>query len=116
MRKFRLSSCKIYLNTLSCQITKNTNNHYLINYDFQSVFPPKLTLGQSKRHHAVVYLHAKLKSDFTACKMNSDVRIDPGEVGACAWFDKSMVKAIVSAREEGTSQGSGLQNVCDTFR
>ena len=81
---------------------------------FQSVFPPKLTLGQSKRHHAVMYLHAQLKPQYTANSLNKLVKIDPGEVGACAWFDRSKVKAIVSAREEG-KQGD-VQNVCDSFR
>ncbi|XP_045216681.2 nucleoside diphosphate-linked moiety X motif 17-like [Mercenaria mercenaria] len=81
---------------------------------WESVFPPKLTLGQSKRHHAVVYLHAKLKSKYTVHSLNSEVKIDPGEVGACAWFDRSKVKAIVSAREE-TAQQKDFEKVCDTF-
>lgn len=81
---------------------------------WESVFPPKLSLGQSKRHHAVVYLHAKLKSRYTSGKLNEEVKIDPAEVGACAWFDRSKVKAIVAAREEGRQQDAG-QEVSDRF-
>lgn len=82
---------------------------------FQSVFPPKLSLGQSKRHHAVIYLHAKLKPQITADSLNEKVNIDPVEVGACAWFDRTKVKAIVSAREEGSQQNK-VEEICDTFR
>lgn len=64
------------------------------------MFPPKLSLGDPKRHHAVIYLHAKLKPEFTADSLRSMVKIDPAEVGACAWFDKTYIEYIVSARED----------------
>lgn len=71
---------------------------------FQSVFPPKLSLGQSKRHHAVVYLYAKLKPDITSEQLMSKVKVDPTEVGALAWFERSKVKDIVEAREGENNQ------------
>ncbi|XP_060563455.1 nucleoside diphosphate-linked moiety X motif 17-like isoform X2 [Ruditapes philippinarum] len=80
---------------------------------WESVFPPKLSLGTSKRHHAVIYLHAQLKSQYTSNSLNKEVKIDPEEVGACAWFDRSKINAIVSAREE--DQQKDLQDVCDSF-
>jgi len=67
---------------------------------FQSVFPPKLSLGPPKRHHAVVYIHTRLKPEHTSDSLGSKFNIDSTEVGALAWFDRSKVKVIVSAREE----------------
>ena len=80
---------------------------YLTFILFQSVYPPKLTLGQPKRHHAVIYLHAKLHKDITAEKLTSKVKVDPGEVGACAWFDLEKIKAIVSVVEGEAQKTQG---------
>ena len=63
------------------------------------MYPPKLTLGPPKRHHVVIYLHAKLHRDYTAEKLTAKVKVDPVEVGACAWFDLEKIKAIVSVVE-----------------
>ncbi|KAL4227707.1 hydrolase [Mactra antiquata] len=82
---------------------------------WESVFPPKLTLGVPKRHHAVVYLHAKLKPNFTVDKLMSTVNIDPSEVGACAWFDKTMVEYIVSAKEDGAVKNLPENVLSKTF-
>jgi hypothetical protein len=54
----------------------------IVSIYLQSVFPPKLSLGTSKRHHAVIYLHAQLKSQYTSNSLNKEVKIDPEEVGA----------------------------------
>ncbi|WAR00279.1 NUD17-like protein [Mya arenaria] len=75
--------------------------------DETSVFPPKLSLGQPKRHHAVVYLHARLKPEFTSTSLEVKVNMDPEEVGACAWFDRSKVKAIVASREDEGNKDEG---------
>ncbi|XP_052793023.1 nucleoside diphosphate-linked moiety X motif 17-like [Mya arenaria] len=74
---------------------------------WESVFPPKLSLGQPKRHHAVVYLHARLKPEFTSTSLEVKVNMDPEEVGACAWFDRSKVKAIVASREDEGNKDEG---------
>ena len=79
---------------------------------FQSVYPPKLSLGHPKRHHAVVYLHARLNKHITSDSLTPKVKIDPGEVGACAWFDIEKVKAIVSVTE---GQGQGLQQNLEKY-
>ena len=70
------------------------------------MFPPRLGLGQPKRHHAVVYMHMKLKPEFTVQALAPYITMDPGEVGACAWFDRTQVAAIVAAREGTDSQGA----------
>ncbi|KAH3832568.1 hypothetical protein DPMN_105860 [Dreissena polymorpha] len=67
---------------------------------WESVYPPKLSLGPPVRHHAVIYLHAKLKPEYTSTQLYPNIQMDPSEVGACAWFSRSMAKVIVSAREE----------------
>ncbi|CAC5426380.1 Nucleoside diphosphate-linked moiety X motif 17 [Mytilus coruscus] len=67
---------------------------------WESVFPTKLSLGQPKRHHVVLYLHAKLISNLTSDKLNQQMKLCPKEVGACAWLDVPVVEAIVSACEE----------------
>ena len=66
---------------------------------FQSVFPPRLSLGIPKRHHAVIYLHAKLKHNITAQSLIDRINIDPVEVGAAAWFNQSQIEAITSVKE-----------------
>ena len=66
----------------------------------QSVYPTKLSIGLPKRHHVVCYIHARLGT-FTAEALESRLRPSPDEVGACAWLDRQMVKAIVAADEEG---------------
>ena len=67
---------------------------------FQSVFPTKLSMGQPKRHHLVLYLHAKLTSNLTSEKLDQQMKLNPDEVGASAWLDLPTVEAIVSACEE----------------
>jgi hypothetical protein len=57
-------------------------------------------MGQPKRHHLVLYLHAKLTSNLTSEKLDQRMKLNPDEVGASAWLDLQMVEAIVSACEE----------------
>ena len=80
---------------------------------FQSVYPPRLSLGPPKRHHAVVYLYAKLKPEITSTILQSNIKIDPSEVGASAWFDRSKVKAIVSVKEGEGQTSSQAQEFAD---
>lgn len=63
------------------------------------MYPPKLSSGLPKRHHAVVYLHAKLCKSYTAEKLQEEINLAPDEVGASAWFDKKIIKAIVRTIE-----------------
>ncbi|XP_052098561.1 nucleoside diphosphate-linked moiety X motif 17-like isoform X1 [Mytilus californianus] len=67
---------------------------------WESVFPTKLSLGQPKRHHVVLYLHAKLIANLTSEKLNQQMKLCPKEVGACAWLEVPVVEAIVSGCEE----------------
>lgn len=83
---------------------------------WESVFPTKLTLGTPKRHHAVVYLLATLRPEHTSASLNKDLQLCTTEVGACAWFDRSQVKAIVAVNEEGKGQGHMLQESEEVFR
>ena len=67
---------------------------------WESMFPPKLCSGNPKRHHVVIYFHAKLRQELTAERMESRTKIDRTEVMSCAWLDKDVVCAIAESSEE----------------
>ena len=62
--------------------TKNFNFrlvHFNL-FDFQSVYPPMLSAGLPKRHHAVVYVLMKLGSKYSAAYTTTFLKPDPKEV------------------------------------
>lgn len=44
-------------------------------------------------------MYAKLK-DITSSQLQTKLKLDPVEVGACTFVDKAMVKAIVAATDD----------------
>ncbi len=62
-----------------------------------------LSMGLPKRHHVVVYLHAKLKSSLTSESLQTQLKPDPEEVDACAWIQRPLASAIVAASDERRS-------------
>ena len=86
----------------------------------QSTYPPTLSLGLPIRHHIVVYFHAKLKEPFTADRLQSELRLDPEEVGASVWLERKIIEAIV-ATYEGSTEGetkkssAGIPNIPETI-
>ncbi|KAK3584618.1 hypothetical protein CHS0354_005211, partial [Potamilus streckersoni] len=66
---------------------------------WESVYPPKLSLGPPIRHHIVTYLYGVLTPGHDSAWLMSNIKMDPDEVGACALFDKDHVEAIVSVKE-----------------
>ena len=48
----------------------------------------------------VSYVYAKLVPPYTAEEMEKKLKLDPEEVGAAAWFDRDMIKAVVEANDE----------------
>ena len=64
------------------------------------MYPPKLTVGPPKRHHIVVYFHAKLRSEFTAAAMEERTQLDANEVKSAAWLSKDVISAIAESYEE----------------
>ncbi|XP_025077972.1 nucleoside diphosphate-linked moiety X motif 17-like [Pomacea canaliculata] len=84
---------------------------------WESVYPPKLSLGAPARHHVVVYLYAKLKSPLTSERLLKEVIIDPNEVAACVWLDREIVSAIVNQSEEsGCTKDLDSTMMPDTLR
>ncbi|ELU08270.1 hypothetical protein CAPTEDRAFT_168621 [Capitella teleta] len=67
---------------------------------WESSYPPMLSLGLPKRHHIVVYSYAKLKAPYTTQYLQARLKLDPTEAGACAWFNREMIAAIVDAVED----------------
>ncbi|XP_021368424.1 nucleoside diphosphate-linked moiety X motif 17-like isoform X2 [Mizuhopecten yessoensis] len=70
---------------------------------WESVFPPKLTLGLPKRHHVVVYLYGKLTSDLTSDVLTESIQLQPEEAEACVWLDRKISQDIVARNEEEKS-------------
>ncbi|KAI0217130.1 Nucleoside diphosphate-linked moiety X motif 17 [Lamellibrachia satsuma] len=66
---------------------------------WESAFPAMLSVGLPKRHHMVVYLYARLKPPFSSKMLNSQLKIDPGEVAASVWLQRALVDAIVATSE-----------------
>ena len=81
---------------------------------FQSVYPPKLSQGHPKRHHVVVYLHGRLAPEMTVETLKKQLKMDPDEVEACAWFDRTAVSSIVLAPEDSSQMTSTESR--NTFR
>ncbi|XP_069138633.1 nucleoside diphosphate-linked moiety X motif 17-like [Argopecten irradians] len=83
---------------------------------WESVFPPKLTLGLPKRHHIVVYLYGKLTSDLTSDVLTKRIKLQPEEAEACLWLDQRSVQGIVACNEEEKSEQNFKQlNLPETF-
>lgn len=84
---------------------------------WESAYPPKLALGQPKRHHIVIYLYGKLTSDLTSGWLSQKLKLCPKEVGACGWFDRRSIEAIVSASEEEKLKNTDWKTkLTETFR
>lgn len=67
---------------------------------WESVYPPRLSLGMPTRHHIVLYLHAKLTETHTAESLFDKLSFDPNEVASCVWVDHTLIRAIVHQTEE----------------
>ncbi|GFR77515.1 nucleoside diphosphate-linked moiety X motif 17-like [Elysia marginata] len=83
---------------------------------WESVFPPKLSVGPPKRHHIVVYFHAQLVEGLTASKLEGSINFDPGEVDACAWLDRNLVTSIAKCDDENVDSSISLEHLPDCFR
>lgn len=70
---------------------------------WESVYPAKLNHGDPKRHHLVTYLHGKLK-ELNSEAASAQLQIEPNEVDACAWLDRTVISAIVASDEEKSVQ------------
>ena len=64
----------------------------------------------------MVYMHAHLVPPFTADYLHSSLKLDPGEVGAGAWLDRSLIEAIVAASEEENEKEVIRENLPALFR
>ena len=80
------------------------------------MFPPKLSVGPPKRHHIVVYFHARLVNGLTASMLEDHINFDPGEVDACAWLDRNLVTSIVNCDDEEKDSPSTVDHLPDSFR
>lgn len=66
---------------------------------WESVYPPMLSRGLPQRHHIVTYI--LLKSSQSHLQLQTCLRPDPTEVSGCVWVDAGLVKAVVSAVDDG---------------
>jgi hypothetical protein len=64
----------------------------------------------------VTYIHAKLKEEYTSEVMNKLLKLEPQEVGASAWLDRTFVEAIVARSEETTGTVHDDSHLPSTFR
>ncbi|CAG5125624.1 unnamed protein product [Candidula unifasciata] len=83
---------------------------------WESVYPPKLSVGPPVRHHIVVYFHAKLLEDLTAEVMERRINFEPGEVDSCAWLDRDIVSAIAQSFDEDYDEGINNDHLPKSFR
>ncbi|KAL8606641.1 hypothetical protein ACOMHN_025740 [Nucella lapillus] len=67
---------------------------------WESVYPPRLSLGPPARHHIVLYLHAMLTPQLTADALFRQIQFDPNEVAACTWVDRQVIEAVIKVDEE----------------
>ncbi|XP_077992961.1 m7GpppN-mRNA hydrolase NUDT17-like [Glandiceps talaboti] len=67
---------------------------------WESVYPPYLSRGLPRRHHIVVYVTIDVKENHDV--LDQRIKIDPNEVGASAWLDETLVKAIIASDEDGS--------------
>ncbi|XP_023933103.1 nucleoside diphosphate-linked moiety X motif 17 [Lingula anatina] len=82
---------------------------------WESVFPPRLSRGSPKRHHVVVYLHAKLVQPYTAEILQGQIAVDDKEVGAYAWLNRQIIEGIVATNEGEDNLSEKIANVPETF-
>ena len=70
----------------------------------QSVYPPMLSRGLPRRHHVVVYQTVTSSKDHH--QLDKELCLDPNEVGAAAWLEESMVRAMcsLSSSKDGRSE------------
>lgn len=71
--------------------------------------------GLPKRHHVVVYLHAKLKPSFTSETLQQNLHLNADEVGACAWLDRSIIEGIVANNEGDLHKAEITAKLPETF-
>ncbi|KAK3788282.1 hypothetical protein RRG08_027016 [Elysia crispata] len=83
---------------------------------WESVFPPKLSVGLPKRHHIVVYFHARLVAGLTASALAERVKFDPGEVDACAWLDRNLVTSIANCDDDNLHSPASLEHLPSFYR
>ncbi|XP_071477449.1 nucleoside diphosphate-linked moiety X motif 17-like [Diadema antillarum] len=84
---------------------------------WESVYPPMLSRGLPKRHHIVVYQSVTSSKDHH--QLDQELCIDPNEVGAAAWLEESMVRAltgIADSMEDETDNTEQRRNFPDFIR
>ncbi|XP_063956174.1 nucleoside diphosphate-linked moiety X motif 17-like [Lytechinus pictus] len=65
---------------------------------WESVYPPLLSRGLPKKHHIVVY--QSVTSSKTHQQLDTELRLSSDEVGAAAWLEESIVRALTQLSEE----------------
>lgn len=73
---------------------------------WESTYPPLLSLGLPIRHHIVVYFYAKMKKPISAEHLDSELKLDPEEVGASVWLDRNIAEVIASTYEDSSVEVS----------
>ncbi|CAL4193667.1 unnamed protein product, partial [Meganyctiphanes norvegica] len=66
---------------------------------WESVFPPVLSMGPPKRHHIVVYKHITVNA--STLQLQRKLKLDPEEVHAAVWLNRSLVERIVYGTDVG---------------
>ncbi|XP_030833030.1 nucleoside diphosphate-linked moiety X motif 17 isoform X2 [Strongylocentrotus purpuratus] len=80
-----------------------------------SVYPPLLSRGLPKKHHIVVY--QSVTSSKTHQQLDAELKLDANEVGASAWLEESIVRALTKLSEEsGEKCEAVLKEIPDTIR
>ena len=64
----------------------------------------------------VVYLYARLKPPFSSKMLNSQLKIDPGEVAASVWLQRALVDAIVAMSEFRDATAVDLSQIPNHIR
>jgi len=83
---------------------------------WESMYPPKLSVGPPKRHHIVVYFHAKLREGLTTEVLEKRTKIDANEVLSCAWLERDVVTAIAKSYEEDGTHNIDADKFPQTFK
>jgi hypothetical protein len=58
---------------------------------WESVFPVRIELGNPQRHHIVIFLYTKLKTE-------PEIKLQASEVDYCAWLSKEDFEMIFSEK------------------
>ncbi len=58
------------------------------------MYPPKLSAGSPRRHHAVIYIHVKLDPPYTAEHTTTLLKPDPREVMAFTWLNRQTIQVL----------------------